>query len=184
MSGYHFVWAQIVEYKHTCVTLHGWIKEAAHSLIKEARLVQLTLVTWTVQDIWNIAIWNGIYAWSRKTRKEVCVLPVQHSIEACANLLGVLYIQQTFEQLQSHTESSNATNTLELGTILSITDLGTHVYMHVRCVKKFFCLVWAQKFTVLYSWLMIQPQQLSSIWTEKPTKHICMMSRMATINLV
>ena len=85
-----------------------------------------------------------------------------------------------------------------------LNDLARYSCIHaVSWVRKWFWLVWTKKLTILYScvhsltrltkfWklngptvskyvtLQIEPQQLSSIWIEKPTKHICTMSRMAT----
>ena len=44
-------------------------------------------------------------------------------------------------------------NMPDLQATLSMPDPGTHAYMHVRCIKNGFYLVWAQKLTVLYSCL-------------------------------
>ena len=76
---------------------------------------------------------------------------VQRSVEAYANLLVALY--SGFLNDYSLTQKS-ASNTLELHPTLS-TDLGlgSHVYMHVSCIKKLFCLVWGKKPTVLCSCL-------------------------------
>ena len=52
-------------------------------------------------------------------------------------------------RLQPRTDSSNASNMLELHATLSTADLGTQAYMHVSCVRKLFCLVWVKKLSSL-----------------------------------
>ena len=78
---------------------------------------------------------------ARQRKTAACGLPVQRSIEAYANLLVVLYsrlLNTLSFRLQSHTESSNASNTLGLHATLSTPDLQTHTYMQVSCVKVIF----------------------------------------------
>ena len=75
-------------------------------------------------------------------KKAVCVLLVQHSIEACANLLVALCngLLNTFVSTKPHSNSSNTLDTLELHATLLTPDLARYSHVHAckLCKKKWF----------------------------------------------
>ena len=212
-----------------CVTLRGRLKEAVGTLRKQdpalpekgvlnrceacfnwVWTVQLTrhiACTWTVQDIWSIAIGHGIHALSIKTKEKSGLRTPRTAL--CKSVGGAK--QRTFEHTfisttASHSEQQrfNYAWTTRQAT-MSTPDLGIHAYMHVSCVKKsyfasfgpknlqFFILAFVLRFrttksVITESWTAWQwvnnaidpATAASSIWIEKPTKHIYMTSRMAT----
>ena len=140
---------------------------------------------------------------ARQRKKAACIYSPcsAQSRHNYPNLLMALYsglLDTLSFQLQPHTESSNASIMLELHTTLSTPDLGTHVCLHVNCIKsilprsgrKTYCSLFLFAF---FNWgwqnlSLLKPEQpgseqimqLSSIWIEKPTQHIYMTSHMAT----
>ena len=141
---------------------------------------------------------------SRQRKTAACVLPVQRY----ANLLVVLYsrlLNTLSFRLQHHTASSNASNSLNyMASNVVKPDLETHTYMHAgELCKKVILLRLGQKtkFLILACILQFRTKSViteswtawqwvnnaidpataaSSIWIEKPTKHIYMTSRMTT----
>ena len=121
--------------------------------------------TLTVQGIWKHSYMTRNLCTKQQDKEKKWL--AYSSYSAQLRLHGST-LQWTFERLQPHTVSSNASNMLELYATLSMPDLGTHAYMHVSCVKKVILPCLGQK-TYSFLFLLALFDLKSSLWkAERP----------------
>ena len=104
-------------------------------------MVQLTrhiACTWTVQDIWSIAIGHGIHALSIKTKEKSGLRTPRTALYKSVGGAKQRTFEHTFvSTTASHSEYQRFKDvwTTRQAT-MATPNLGIHAYMHVSCVKK------------------------------------------------